>query len=424
MSTVERGEREERVRSGAEAAVPVADGRGAVRRANLAVLLRLLRDAGPRSRARIAADTGLPKPTVTALVAELTALGLVREGPVRREGSVGRPGALVHLDGRDVVGIGAEISTSYLRVVALGLDGAVAFERRTALAAGRAGAETVLDLAAAAVRDCLSALGASGARAVGLTVAAPGVVDAGRGTVLFAPALGWRDVPVAGGLRNRLGAAAPDIAVENDAKAGAIAEYLRVRGDDVHDLVCVTGERGIGAGIVSGGRLLRGAAGFAGEVGHMPLGSGARACVCGRRGCWETVVGLDALLSEAADGTDRVRDDAVPLEDRLAELRRRAEAGDPRTGRALDGVAAGLGVGIALLADVLNPAVVTLGGYFSHLGDLMLDGVRAAVRDRVMAPDGGGCQVDLSELGFGAAARGGAQLALDAVYRDPRLAVR
>ncbi|MCS0603542.1 ROK family transcriptional regulator [Streptomyces sp. LP11] len=399
-----------------------ADGRGVVRRANLAVLLRLLRDAGPRSRARIAEETGLPKPTVTSLVAELAGLGLVREGVARREGSVGRPGALVHLDGRDIAGVGVEVSTSYLHVIALGLDGETAFESRTALAAGRAGAGAVLDLVAAAVRDCLAALDAAGSRAVGLTFAAPGVVDASRGMVSYAPALGWRDVPVVGGLRDRLGATALAVTVENDAKAGAVAEYLRARKADVHDLVCVTGERGIGAGIISGGRLLRGFAGYAGEVGHMPLGAGGRVCVCGRRGCWETVVGLGALLSDAADGTDAVHDDTVPLEERLGELRRRAAAGDPRTAEALRRVADGLGVGIALLADVLNPAAVVLGGYFSHIGDLMLDDVRTAVRDRVMAPDGGGCRVSLSTLGFTAAARGGAHLALDAVYRDPRLA--
>ncbi|MEU9701643.1 ROK family protein [Streptomyces sp. NPDC047981] len=393
--------------------------RRAVRRANLGAVLRILRDTGPRSRAQLAGDTGLPKPTVTTLVAELVSLGLAAEGPVRREGAVGRPGTLVHLDGRAVCGIGVEISTSYVHVLALGLTGDLAYERRGAIDVARTGADAVLDHVARTVQDCLAALERDGRRPTGLTLAVPGVVDRTSGAVAYAPALGWRDVPVAAELLARLTGEVPRLTVENDAKAGAMAEYVRVQGGDVHDMVCITGERGIGAGIISDGRLLRGRAGFAGEVGHMPLGSERRTCVCGRRGCWETMVGLDALLRLAADGDDGIHDTDVEPEARLAELRRRAEGGDPRTLEALDRVADDLGLGIAVLADVLNPGVVVLGGYFTHIGDLMIDRVRGVVRDRVMAPDAGGCAVVLSTLGFTAAARGGAYLALDAVYREP-----
>ncbi|MEV3857151.1 ROK family protein [Streptomyces sp. NPDC050095] len=394
--------------------------RGSVRRANLALVLRILRDQGPRSRARIATDTGLPKPTVTSLVAELVQLGLAGEGSTAREGSVGRPGTLVHVDGRNICGIGVEISTSYVHVLALTLNGRTAYEHRSPLAAGAAGADAVLDLTARAVTDCTTALARDGIRPVGLSLAVPGVVDTASGVVAYAPALGWRDVPVTEGLRTRLApAAALPLAVENDAKLGAVAEYLRAQDTQVHDMVCITGERGIGAGIISDGRLLRGFAGFAGEVGHMPLDPERRPCVCGRRGCWETMVGLDAILRLAADPDDEVHDPAVELELRLAELHARAEAGDARTLEAMSRVADALGLGIALLADLLNPGLVVLGGYFTHIGDLMLDRVREVVRERVIAPDGGGCEVVLSGLGFAAAARGGAQLALDGVYRDP-----
>ncbi|MFJ8822998.1 ROK family protein [Streptomyces sp. NPDC102467] len=393
--------------------------RSSVRRTNLALVLRILRDAGPRSRARIATDTGLPKPTVTSLVAELVALGLAGEGTTRREGAVGRPGTLVHVDGRDICGIGVEISTSYVHVLALTLNGDHAYEHRSPVAAGQAGADAVLDLTARAVADCTTALARAGVRPVGLTLAVPGVVDTAAGVVAYAPALGWRDVPVTAGLRSRLADLPLPLTVENDAKLGAVAEYLRAQDTQVHDMVCVTGERGIGAGIISDGRLLRGSAGFAGEVGHMPLDPERRACVCGRHGCWETMVGLDAILRLAADPDDQVHDAGVELATRLAELHRRAESGDTRTLEAMDRVADGLGLGIALLADLLNPGLVVLGGYFTYIGDLMLDRVREVVGERVIAPDGGGCEVVLSTLGFAAAARGGAHLALDAVYQDP-----
>ncbi|MET9498316.1 ROK family transcriptional regulator [Streptomyces sp. NPDC006552] len=405
----------------ADLTVPsAARDRGSIRRANLALVLRMLRDKGPLSRARIAADSGLPKPTVTSLVAELVALGLASEGPLRREGAVGRPGTLVGIDGSHICGIGVEISSSYVHVLALTLGGGTAFEHRVPVAVAGAGAAAVLDLTAAVVRDCVTALDRSTARAVGLTLAVPGVIDTRAGVVRYAPALGWRDVPVTAGLSERLRPTALPLAVENDAKLGAVAEHVH---GQVPDMVCITGERGIGAGIISDGRLLRGSAGFAGEVGHMPLDPGRRPCVCGRTGCWETMVGLDAILRLAADADDEVHDPGVELEHRLATLHDRAALGDARTLDALARVADALGLGIALLADVLNPGRVVLGGYFTHIGDLMLDRVRAVVHERVIAPEGGGCDIVLSALGFTAAARGGAYLALDEVYRDPGAAV-
>lgn len=393
--------------------------RGSIRRTNLGAVLRILRDSGARSRAQIATDTGLPKPTVTTLVAELVAQGLVGEGPAQREGTVGRPGTLVHIDGRHLGGIGVEISTSYVHVLALTLSEERVYEHRVALSVAGAGVDAVLEVTAEAIGACLTALDRQGIRPVGLTLAVPGVVDTAAGTVAYAPAIGWRAVAVADRLRERLAPPALPLAVDNDAKLGALAEYLQVRGSDVRDMVCVTGERGIGAGIISDGRLLRGATGFAGEVGHMPLDPQRRACVCGRRGCWETMVGLEAILRLAAADDDLIHDPAVALETRLGELRRRALQGDARTGEALARVAEDLGLGLALLADVLNPRVMVLGGYFTHIGSFMLDRVREVVRERVMAPDAGGCEVRLSTLGFAAAARGGACLALDAVYEDP-----
>ncbi|MCM2413502.1 ROK family transcriptional regulator [Streptomyces sp. RKAG290] len=393
--------------------------RGAGRRANLGAVLRLLRDAGPHSRAQLATGTGLPKPTVTTLVAELVALGLVREGPTRREGAVGRPGTLIHLDGSGLCGIGMEISSGYVQLLALALDGETLHEHRLGLSVADSDPGTVLDSAAQLVRACLAELDRQGVRPAGLTLAVPGVVDRASGTARYAPTIGWRGVPVADELAARLGSELPPLAVDNDAKLAALAEYALVQGDGLYDMVCLTGERGIGAGIISDGRLLRGATGFAGEAGHMPLDPGRRPCVCGRRGCWETMVGLDAILRLAADADDPLHDTAIELPERLAELGRRARSGDERTGRAMAQVADDLGLGVALLADVLNPRVVVLGGYFTHIGDVMLDRVREVVHERVIAPDAGGCEVRLSTLGFTAAARGGAYAALEGVYQDP-----
>ena len=122
------------------------------------------------------------------------------------------------------------------------------------------------------------------------------------------------------------------------------------------DLVYVTGEVGVGGGVIVAGQLLRGASGFSGEVGHVSLGDPDQVCGCGRRGCWETTVGLNALLRAAADDDDPVHDPERDLEARLAEIERRAGRGTGAPSTPCTGVGVSLGIGVALLINVFNPA--------------------------------------------------------------------
>ena len=401
--------------------------RASIRRTNLGIILRLLRDEGPRSRVRIAAATGLPKPTVTSLVAELVELGLAVEGRAESEGAIGRPGTALHLDGGAVCGIGTEISAEYVSVVVLTMRGDVLHERHQPIAVAAAGVEPVLDLVAALLTEALDRAAESGTHAAGIAVAAHGVVDLAGGRVRYAANLDWHDVEVLAGLRRRLGPSAPDLHLDNDAKLAALAEYLAIKDSEIHDLLYISAGSGIGGGIISGDRLLRGASGFAGEIGHLPLDPRGRRCVCGRRGCWETMVGLGALLGladasqESANGSAPASAPApvIDAEQRLAELKRRALAGDGPARDAFHQVATGLGRGLGVLADILNPRAVVLGGYFAHVGDLMLDQVRTILREQVMAPEAAACEILLSTLGFRAPALGAAHLALEGVYQDP-----
>ncbi|MDH6109262.1 putative NBD/HSP70 family sugar kinase [Kitasatospora sp. MAP12-15] len=412
------------VRELAMARPAVARDRSASRRANLSMVLRLLRDEGPRSRARIAEDTGLPKATVSHLIAELLDGGLVREGEAERDRSaVGRPGQAVDVDGSGVHGLGAELNVDYISLLALNLRGEVTFERRTPLDVRALGPETALDAVAQLAAEGMAAVRGAGGRIVGITLATPGAVDMDAGVVKYASNIGWREVPALAGLHERLGPDTPQLHLENDAKLGALAEYVSASADNVRDLVYVTGQTGVGVGIIAGGQLLRGTGGYAGEVGHLRLVPSDEPCACGRRGCWETMVGREALLRYAADPADLVRDPTIDLGRRLAELRNRAHAGDSRTLEALSRIADHLAPGLALLADILNPRLLVLGGHFAYFGEHLIDAVTAQVHQQVMAPDAGGSEIVLSRLGLASTAQGGALLALDAVYQDPTAAM-
>ncbi len=392
-----------------------------VRRTNLGLVLRHLRAAGPRSRARIAQDTGLNKATVSSLVNELVARGLVTERGVERAGSVGRPGVIVELAGGGACGIGVEVNVDFLACLVLDLRGEVLFERRVAHDVAALGPEGTLDEVARLARAAIDAVDAVAGTPVGLTVAVPGLVESAAGVAALAPNMHWQGVDVVSGLRRRLPDAAFPVRAENDSNLSAIAEWAMGAEAGVTDLVYVTGEVGVGGGVIVAGQLLRGASGFSGEVGHVSLGDPDLVCGCGRRGCWETTVGLNALLRNAADDDDPVHDPERDLEARLAEIERRAGAGDRRTLDALHRVGVSLGVGVALLINVFNPRVVVLGGYFAVLGRFLMTPLHAELAARVFGPDLAGARITLSRLGFTAAVRGGAHIALESVFADPTL---
>lgn len=394
--------------------------RGAIRRTNLSIVLRHLRAHGPRSRTEIARSLGLPNSTVSKLIAALVELDLVDEAERRRSGSMGRPHQAVALRSETWCGLGVEISVNYVRAIALDLPGDVLLDRRVRLDHDRFDRHAVLGLVAELVAGAVTLLRDAGTTVAGVTVAAPGQVDPATGTVMLAANLGWSRVPavaeLTAGLTERLGTGVPPVRLDNDARLGAVAEH-RLAG--VPDLLYVTGEVGVGGGIVIDDTLVLGAAGFAGEIGHMPLGNGARPCACGRRGCWETVVGLSAFLERAGDRSDPIRDGGRDLEDRLRAVEARARDGDERTLDAIDRTADDLATGVGLLVNVLDPRLVVIGGYFSYLGDRLLHRVREYVHDRVLAPDTGGCELRLSTLGFASGARGAAETALEQIFQDP-----
>jgi predicted NBD/HSP70 family sugar kinase len=387
-----------------------------LRRTNLGRVLRQLRDQGPRSRATLAAELGLTRTAVSNLVTDLADRGLVRTGGLER-GAVGRPGTTVELDGHGVCGLGAEINVNHVSTLALDLGGRVVSEHKLGLDAHAAPAENVIDRLAELVQQTLADLARRDIAPAGLTVGVAGLVDRERAVLTHGPNLGWHDVPVGDLLRDRLGTDYP-IAVDNEGNLAAIAEATP--GDPGRqDILVIFGEVGVGGGIVADGRLLRGRQGYAGEFGHMIVEPQGRRCGCGRVGCWETVSGLRAVLDLAADPDDPVRDPALGIDDRLAELNRRAALGDTRTLAALEQVGGWVGVGAAMLANALNPAAIVLSGYLAAVGEHMRPAIEAGLRAGVLAPDAGGTRVELSTLGFTAAVRGGAQLALETVFADP-----
>lgn len=395
---------------------PAADP-AALRRARLGLVLRTLRDQGPLSRARIAAELGLTRSAASGLVDELERHDLVLRGAPER-GGVGRPGTTVALHGGAVCGIGAEINVDHVAVLALDLAGSVVAETRHGLVTQRLGADGVLDDLTGLLARVLADVDAAGHAVSGITVGVAGLVDAERELVTLAPNLGWRDIPLAARIRDLLGPAAPPVRVDNEANLAAVAE-IDPSDPDRETMLVLYGEVGVGGGVVTDSRLLRGRYGWAGELGHLAVEPQGRPCGCGRTGCWETVIGLRALLEAGTDPDDPVRDPELTLEERLERLAQRARQGDTRTLSALHRVGSWIGVGASGLVNALNPGTLVLSGYFAVLGQWLRPAVEEQLALGVVAPAGGGTRVALSSHGPTAAVRGGALVSLEPVLHDP-----
>jgi predicted NBD/HSP70 family sugar kinase len=376
-----------------------------VRRQNTGLVLRSLRSHGAATRTELARRTGLAKATVGTIVAELEAVRAVTQDDYVPSGR-GRPGRPVRITGESILGLGLEVNVDYVAAVALDLGGKVRVVETRAV--GTLGTPPSASELIAMATDVRSTLLREGHTVVGATVAVPGLVAHDNRTVSWAPNLGWDGRHLAAELEAAFGNECPTT-IDNDANCAALAESAHGVTTDVSHSLYITGTIGIGAGIVQDGQLLRGGAGFAGEVGHMPIGDPARVCGCGRLGCWEASVGLRAMLS--AVGID---EESTPLQTAVAVADRATR--DPITRDALAALGRDLGKGLATLAAVLDPAAIVLGGYFVPLGAYIVPAAGQVLAERLPSASIHLPQIRLSSLGIHAAALGAAEDALADVY--------
>lgn len=352
---------------------PTAARQASLREHNLGLVLRTVLEVRaahqpPRSRADVAAATGLAKATVSALVDQLVAGGLLAELAPAAPQRAGRPAVPLTAPTGTLAAIGAEVNVDYLGVRVLDLAGTVLDERLARHDLRGSAPDEVLPLLGALVEESVAALG-GGPRLVGTALALPGLVDGASGTLRFAPNLGWREVDVAGVLADAsptLAAHPPLLANEADLAARAEADARQVPGTVRPSFVYVSGEIGVGAALVLDGELFRGRHGWAGEVGHIVVGEGRTL---------EQVAGQDAMLRAAGLSAD----------DGLDALVAAAERGDPRATTAVATAGEALGLALANVVNVVDVPVVVLGGTYAHLAPWLREPALAALRRYVLS---------------------------------------
>jgi predicted NBD/HSP70 family sugar kinase len=363
-----------------------------------------LRRHGTLSRADIARITGLSRSTISTLVADLQERGFIIERPDDEPPRViaqGRPPVLLRLDPSAGIAVGLDFDHTHVRVAVSDLSRTVVAEASVETDVDHdAGAS--MDLAAEMVRNALDEAGVDSDRVLGVGVAVAGPVDQAHGRLYDSSILvGWQGVDTATELRERLGV---PVHIDNDANLGALAEVTLGAGRAARSAVYVQMSSGIGAGLIVEGRPYRGAAGVAGEIGHVAVDENGPICRCGNRGCLETVASIPALVRLVSEsrGEELTMDQLVAL----------AKAGDLGCRRAIADAGRVVGRVVGNLCNLFNPEMVVVGGDLSAVGELLLGPLREAVMRAALPAATAGLDVVAGELGDRANVLGALALAI------------
>ncbi|MEO3886765.1 ROK family transcriptional regulator [Nonomuraea sp. B5E05] len=364
-----------------------------MRARNLAVVLGAIHRSGPHTRAALAELTGLTKTTVSSLVADLLEAGVVTERGAVRDGERGRPGVAVSLSGHRVATLGLEINIDYLAACVVDLTRTVRLRRTRPADNRNSDPAHILQELRELAKETIGEAEAAGLRVIGAALAVPGTVEGE--TLRSAPHLGWRDVRVTDVVDL-------PFAIDNEANLAALGELWF--GARETDFLYVSGEIGVGAGLVVAGSLFRGTFGLAGELGHVVVVPDGPACRCGGRGCLEVYAGQDTLLGEL---------------DSVAALVSRLESGDPRAQETCERAGHALGVALTSAVHLLDPGMIVLGGVFKPLFPWLEGPVADGLEARLAHMRDDPPALVVSQTGPDAAVLGAAGMIIQRIIAEP-----
>jgi predicted NBD/HSP70 family sugar kinase len=381
-------------------------------------VLRLIWEQQRISRAEIAKLAGLSRSTVSEVINEILPSGLVAEigeGPSRG----GRRPIVLEFQDHVCVILGVEMGGAHVAVALTDLRGRVlAWESQDHPV--RTDPEGTRRVIAELCAKCLAVRAASGRPLVGIGVAVPSPLDPAHPDLLSTVVMPEWSGRL--GLDELAEHYEVPLLVDNDANLGALAEYWWGLGGDADNLAYIKVATGIGSGHIIGGEIYRGATGVAGEIGHLAIDPLGKRCICGLRGCLVTLVGAKGLEERATElVADFPQSILAGREINVYGIEDAALAGDPLALQVIQEAAANLGTAVAGLLNLMNPAVVVMGGDLARLGELVLDPLRERVSSRTLVSSVAAAEILVSKLGIRSVAIGAATLVLKTGLRDSRL---
>lgn len=362
-----------------------------LRIANQKRVLAAIIDAGGISQAEIARRTGLAPATVSNIVRELTDAGILRLA----EAASGRRGNTIAFAPDIGYAMGVSIEREQVRVGIVTLDHTIVdtqvipMPREFNVDEGRQIAVDTFD-------QMMQKKGLNNSQVVaGCIVVANAVRSDGTLSRSTSMLPGWDGV----NLESESNEIAPfPILTENDANAGALAERIWGAAREAEDFVYVEASYGIGAGIMTGGQILYGTGGIAGEIGHIQVPGHRKLCKCGGLGCLETIASIRSIMTSLQELGMPVRT--------MNDLNRLLGDGDVRVTRQIQEAGRAMGYALSQVCNILNPELIVIGGLFTMAGEVFLNQVREAVNQLAFPDSASDMTLVLSSLGSSAPLRG------------------
>ena len=359
-----------------------------------------MRRFGGITQVELAEATGLSPATISTIIKQLLATGVVETRNTIRSG---RRAQLVTIARKAGLLVGVHVGARSMRIVFADTGFTIVEERALPLPFDHR-ADTTLDRTALLIVELAEGLGSTIDEVLGVGVAIAAPIDPDSGMVSVPGVLrGWEDIDIAGVLSKRLNR---PVFVDNDANLGALGETRLGAARGFRDVLYVMTSYAVGAGIIINGTIHHGIRGTAGEIGHTLVDPSGAICHCGSRGCLNAVVGAQYLL------------DALQITHgslTLTDLIRLAEEGDPGCNQVIEDAGATIGTVIANTAVAVSPAMIVVGGELAEMGRLFIEPIRTAVSRRIFLGGEESRQVIASQLKKRAPVMGALALASDRV---------
>jgi glucokinase-like ROK family protein len=390
-----------------------------VRKVNTSLVLSALRLHAPVSRAELASITKLNRSTISNIVNVLLDEGLVIESDTM-ESKIGRPGIALRLRPEGGAVIGVEIGVGFISVILTDFVANILWREWVEFPLTKTQIEVISE-AEKLIDHALSIAEERNLHLLGIGVGVPGLVNTNQGELLFAPNLGWKNVPLRLMWNQRFHL---PLYVGNEANLAALGEYYFGVGSGVDNFIYLSSGVGLGGGLILNGKLYTGEFGFASEIGHIQRDPQGELCGCGRRGCWETQVGPRAVLQRVKRLIESNPDNTIAKNingninkwtfGRVVEC---ALQGDQLCLSAMKEVGKNLGTGIADLANIFNPKMVVIGGSFSYGREILLPVLEEIISKETLPPVQQNLRIEFSEHGADACVLGAIAVVLDDILR-------
>ena len=382
------------------------------------LLLRLIWRERSISRAELARRTGLSRSAISAIVSDLLSTGLVHESGAG-DSSGGRRPILLGFDDNALGIVGVDLGAAHVSVAVTDLRAEVKAWRSEACAV-RDDPERALALTSQLIDTALGEAGIPRERLIGIGVSVPSPVEPDEPTHLSPVVLPkWKGISPVEHLESVYGV---PVGMDNDANLGALAEQWWGAGQDGRDLAYVKVATGVGAGLIIHGDIYHGTAGIAGEIGHIPVDASAGQCICGLEGCLNLLIGTPALVKRVQALRPEHPSSVLPRRGlTVSRIVEEALEGDRLARIVVEEVGHHLGIGVAALLNLVNPATVVFGGSLTRAGELLLAPLRMTLGKQSPSASVKRSQLVISALGIEGTARGAATLVLRAALDDPTL---